>query len=119
MNPLTPREMALLSYFYAVSTDPRVRAAGYSVVRVKNAVLACLAEDLPGVLAFALRTAVDRVAPAARRVAGGIARDALRGEVPAGAADHLAGAAEELVGEGLRRAGAFVDALVERGKRRS
>lgn len=68
--PLSQREMALVSYFYTIATDPRVVAAGYSPAKFGAAVLDCVKEDLVNVTGFVLGTGVKpKVKEATKRVA--------------------------------------------------
>ncbi len=118
---MTPRAQALLAYFYTIATTPSVVAAGkaLSAIRFKDAVLACVAEDLPIVAAFVLRGAAIKVEAPAKAVVGGATRTALGGSLPPKAAEHAAGAVEELLGEGFKWAMGKIGEMEKKGKRRS
>lgn len=52
---MTEREKALLVYFYTVSMDRKVKAAGLSPEKLLEAIYACLVEDFPVVVKVAFR----------------------------------------------------------------
>ncbi len=110
---MTPRETALMGYFYAVSVDPKMKAAGKSVLKVKDAFLACVAEDVPAVLRHAFGHLVDLAEPVARRVVANATAGSLRGQVPDAIADGLAQTAVAAVGEGF----AWLKARADRKRR--
>ena len=57
---MTSREQALAAYFYTIATDPRVKAAGYDIYKVKDAIFSCVAEDVPAVFRLAIQGHVER-----------------------------------------------------------
>lgn len=105
MIPLTPREQALLGYFYQIATDPRVRAAGasLSLSGFKDAVLSCVAEDVPGVGKFVLRGAVNRAETPVRQATRSVAETVLGGTVSSKTSGALADEVEGAVAGVFRR----------------
>ena len=106
---MTPRELALLSYFHAVATDPRVRAAvdRLSAPALRDAFFACVSEDLPAVLRHVGLRAVSMASAPATLAARAVAESAL-GELPEGLRRHAAGAVEELVAGGFKWLGGAI-----------
>ena len=99
---MTPREQALAAYFYTISTDPRVRAAGYSPSKFKDALLACVAEDVGAVIAMALRGAAAKTAPVVSQAAKNVATTMLGGVVSEKAQGEIGSGLETLVHDGLK-----------------
>lgn len=102
---MTPREQALTAYFYQVATDPRVRAAGLSPAKLRDAVLACVAEDVPSVMRYALGGALAAAEPQVARATRSATETVLGGTVSDRATGEIAQAVETLVRDGFRRVG--------------
>lgn len=104
MDELNHRERALLAYFHAIATDPRVMAAGKSLSgsALKKAVLDCMAEDFPGVGRHVLGRAVGKVESPVRRATHGVSRTVVGGAVSPEAEAQIVGTIDVLVSDGFR-----------------
>ena len=105
MRPMTNREQALMAYFYAVSTDPKVRAAGWDVVRLKDALLGCIAEDFPAVGRLALGAAATKLEEPTRAATKSVMGTVLGGTVSQKAAEEIAAGVETMVKDWFREFG--------------
>ena len=101
-RPPTDRESSLLRYFHLISTDPRVKAATdtLSVTGLRDAVYACLAEDLPAVMKQVGLRAAEMAAPIASTFVRGAVDAALDG-LPPSLRKHAGGAIEDLIADGI------------------
>lgn len=113
---VTPRETALMSYFYAVATDPRMKAAGYSPAKLRDALLACIAEDVPAVFAIALRGKIADAEKPVREATRNVMGTVLGGTVPPRVSEHVASAMDEMIGEGARRIGDWLKTKSSEGR---
>lgn len=100
--PMNEREQALLPYFFAISTDSRVRAAGFSLTKLTTAVVSCVIEDVPGVIRHVTKGAIDANEPMVREATRGVARTVLGGTVSPRVADHAVSALDGLVADGFQ-----------------
>jgi hypothetical protein len=113
---MTEREKALAAYFATIMTDPRVRAAGFSPARLKDAILACIGEDVPAVLREAARVGLVKVAPAAGDAARGVLGTVLGGTV----SEETQAAAMKDVGRAVETAFGWLDGVLAGvGKKRA
>lgn len=111
-HPLTESELALLAYFHTVSGDPRVRAAGYDVLKGSQALLSCVQDNAAVVVAFAFRGVVERVKPIAAGVARTVVSRALEREgLPSVVRASAEAAVSAGVEEGVRLLGDVADRL--------
>ena len=102
MSSPTEREHALLRYFHAIALDPRVKSAADSLspTGLRDAVYACLAEDLPAVMKQVGLRAAEMAAPIASTFVRGAVDAALDG-LPPSLRRHAGGAIEDLIADGL------------------
>lgn len=109
------RESALLRYFYTVSTDPKIKAAGGNIDKFGRAFFACVAEDLHVVSAFVFKGVVDRSKQAASmfsRMAVGAVMDG----IPPALQNVMVEATETAVEAGFREVGRFAEGLFKKAQ---
>jgi hypothetical protein len=99
MNPLTASQMALANFFYTITDDPRVKAAGRDPWKFGRAILDRATDDVEAVTLFVLGV---KVVPKITEGAGNVLRTALGGTVSEATRREIAGGVESLMGGGLR-----------------
>ena len=87
---MSSRERALLGYFYEVATDPVVKAAGFSVTKLKTAILHCVEHDLVAVLGIVLHRGAEAAGKKGATILTGATSVMLGGVVSEKAAGEIA-----------------------------
>ena len=93
-------------YVKTISEDPRLKAAGLSVPRFANAVLACVKDHAFNVSIYVL---YNGAAPKAATTARTVTRTVLGGTVSEKTRDELADGVAALAGGGLKALGGFLE----------
>lgn len=118
MKPLTSSEQALAAYFYTIASDPRVKAAGYSPTKFKDAVFARASQDFVAVSQFMLRGATAMIEPKVALATRNVARTMLGGTVSSRASEVISSGVEVLVKDGFKRLGEAIENWSNKPKRK-
>ena len=112
MKPLTDSEQALVAYFYKVSGDPRIKAAGLNPSKFASAFLTRIEEDIVRVTAYVLHGGIGMASPKVTRAAQNVTATILGGTVPQHTQQAMATEVGELVKDGFKWFGELLERKV-------
>jgi hypothetical protein len=98
-----------MGYFYTITTDPKVKAAGYDLLKVGRALLDCVVEDTPNVLRYALKGQAERSEKQVRGFTRGAAATVLGGVVHPEIEDQLKNTLDAAVKVGFQKFGEWIE----------